>query len=200
MGDASIGGIIGGAGSLLGGAASVANVINGKNAQGDATEALKKLTNLNTSTAEGILGQTAPLRAITAADLASVLTGGRTGNLRVFAPERESLEQQFSRARDNLVAGGSRGGVLTHSLNDLNIARAQSVSGLDADVRRRAFEDALRIGFGAAPQTIFPAFSGSANVLSNLANTGANEAAAGGAGLGSAAGVGALLALKNGKK
>lgn len=198
MGD--LGSIIGGAGSLLGGAASIANVINGKNAQNDATSALKKLTNLNTSSAEGILGQTAPLRALTASDLAAVLAGGRTENLRVFAPEREAVEQQFSRAKDNLVAGGVRGGQLNRGLTDLNIARAQAVSGLEADVRRRAFEDSLRIGFGVAPQTVFPAFSGSANVLANLSGQGAQEAASGGAGLGTAAGVGALLALKQGKK
>lgn len=198
MGD--IGSIIGGVGSALGGAASVANVINGKNASSEANDALKKLLNTNTSSAEGILGQTAPLRALTSANLASVLTGGRTDNLRVFAPEREAIETQFSNAKDNLIAGGQRGGQLNHNLADLNTARAQSVSGLEADVRRRAFEDALRIGFGAAPQAVFPAFQGSASVLANLSGQGAAEAASGGAGLGGVAGIGALLALKQGNK
>lgn len=198
MGD-SIGPILGGAGVALGGAASVGSIIAGKNAQQENTDALKRLLNTQTSSAEGILGQTGPLRAQTAGNLAAVLAGGRTNNLRVFAPEREAVEQQFSRARDNLIEGGARGGVLTHSLNDLNIARAQTVSGQDADVRKRAFEDAIRIGFGAAPSAVFPAFQGSANILANLASQGGAQAAAGGAGLGSVAGLGALLALKNGK-
>ena len=199
MGD-SIGPILTGAGGLLGGAASVSSVLNGKDASKENTEALKRLTNLNTSSAEGILGQTSPLRALTAANLAAVLGGGRTDNLRVFAPERESVEQQFTRGRENLIAGGVRGGSLDRSLADLEVGRAQTLSGMESDVRRRAFEDAIRVGFGAAPNTAFPAFAGSANVLSRLAASGDANAASGGAGLGQLAGIGALLSLKAGKK
>ena len=195
MGD-SIGPILGGAGSLLGGAASVGSILSGKDIQKENTAALKQLLNLQTSSAEGILGQTAPLRALTAGNLAAVLAGGRTDNLRVFAPEREGIESQFTNARENLVAGGVRGGQLNQSLANLETARAQTVGGLESDVRRRAFEDALRVGFGAAPSTVFPTFQGSANVLANLAGQGANLQAAGGAGLGTSAGIGALLALK----
>ena len=199
MGD-SIGPILTGAGGLLGGAASVGSIINGKSAAKDNTEALKRLTNLNTSSAEGILGQTSPLRSLTAANLAAVLSGGRTDNLRVFAPERETVEQQFTRGRENLIAGGVRGGSLDRSLADLEVGRAQTLSGMESDVRRRAFEDAIRVGFGAAPNTAFPAFAGSANVLSRLAASGDANAASGGAGLGQLAGIGALLSLKAGKK
>jgi hypothetical protein len=192
------GSIIGGVGSALGGAASVASVVNGKSAQEKNTRALNDLIGQTTSDATGIMRQTSPLRSLTAGNLINVLSGGRTGNLRVFAPEREALEQQFTRADENLIANGARGGMLDRSRADLNIARAQAVGGLESDVRRRAFEDALRIGFGAAPAATFPTFQGAQNALAGLANAGAQQQAAGGAGLGSIAGIGALLAMKNG--
>lgn len=192
------GAIIGGAGSLLGGAASVASVVNGKNAQEKNTKALQDLIGQTTSDATGIMRQTSPLRSLTAGNLAAVLGGGRTDQLRVFAPEREALESQFGRARDNLIGGGTPGGQMNRSLADLEIARAQSVAGLESDVRRRAFEDSLRIGFGAAPQSVFPTFAGAGNALANLAGQGAAQASAGGAGLGQIAGLGALMAMKQG--
>lgn len=196
----SIGPILGGVGGLLGGAASASSIFSGKADREKDTRALRDLIGRTTSDATGILTQTSPLRSLSVANLAAVLGGGRTENLRVFAPERETVEQQFRRADENLVAGGVRGGALDRSRADLNIARAQTLGGMESDVRKRAFEDALRIGFGAAPSVAFPAFAGSANALSNLAAAGGARESAGGAGLGSLAGIGALLALKQGKK
>ena len=196
MGD--IGSILGGTGALLGAGASAFGAVQGKQAQEKATRELRNLIGQTTSDATGIMRQTSPLRSLTAGNLAAVLTGGRTDMLRVMAPEREALETQFGRARENIVAGGTRGGMLDRNLADLDVARAQSVTGLESDVRRRAFEDALRIGYGAAPSVAFPAFSGASASLANLANAGAAQQAAGGAGLGNLAGLGALLALKQG--
>lgn len=194
------GAALGGAGSVLGAGASIYGTVQGKQAQEKATKALRDILGQQTSSAQGILAQTGPLRSLTATNLAEVLGGGRTDMLRVMAPEREALEAQYGRARENIIAGGERGGMLNRSLADLETARAQSVAGLESDVRRRAFEDALRIGFGAAPSTVFPAFQGAASTLGGMAQMGAQQQAAGGAGLGSAAAVGALLAMKGQQK
>lgn len=197
----STGTVLAGAGSLLGGAASIGSVIAGKSAQERNEAALKKILNTSTASAEDILGQTAPLRSATAATLFDVLTGGRSEALRVFAPEREAVESQFGRARENIIqTTPARGGQLTRALGDVEIARAQSVSGLETDVRKRAFEDALRIGFQVAPATVFPTFQGATGTLASLAGQGAELQAAGGAGLGQIAAIGSLLALKQGKK
>ncbi|OFX03530.1 MAG: hypothetical protein A3E78_08220 [Alphaproteobacteria bacterium RIFCSPHIGHO2_12_FULL_63_12] len=197
----STGTVLAGAGSLLGGAASIASVIAGKNAQQENTRALRQLTDLSTTGAEGILSQTAPLRSATALSLFDTLTGGRNENLRVFAPEREAVESQFGRARESIIATTpARGGQLNRALADVEVARAQSVSGLETDVRKRAFEDALRIGFQVAPSTVFSTFQGATGTLASLAGQGAELQAAGGAGLGQVAAVGALLAMKQGKK
>jgi len=198
MGD--YGSLIGGIGSAAGAGASIYGGIQGKEAQDKATKSLMDILRQQTSSASGILAQTGPLRSLTASNLAAVLGGGRTENMRVFAPEREAIESQFTRAKENIIAGGQPGGALTRSLGDVNIARAQSVAGLESDVRRRAFEDALRIGFGAAPSTVFPAFQGAANSLTNLAGMGAQQQSAAGAGLGSSAAILALLAGKQGQK
>lgn len=190
-----------GAGSLLGGAASIASVIQGKEAQEASQRALDRILRTQTTSAEGILGQTSPLRAVTAGSLFDVLTGGRNANLRVFAPEREALESQFRQARENILATTpARGGQLNKLLADTEVARAQSIGGLESNVRQRAFEDSLRIGFGAAPTAVFPAFQGATGTLAGLAGQGAQLQAAGGAGLGSLTAVGALLALKQGRK
>lgn len=196
MGVDNIGSILAGGGALLGGGASIASGLQGKSNQEKNQKALTDLLGQTTSDASGILKQTSPLRSLTAANLTAVLGGGRTDQLRVFAPEREAIESQFNQARGNIIAGGTPGGSLQRSLADLNIGRAQAVTGLESDVRRRAFEDALRIGYGAAPSTVFPAYAGAGAAYANQANAAANQQAAAGAGLGSTAAIGALLALK----
>ena len=188
--------IISGVGTGVGAGASIYGIIQGKKAQDQATKALRDILGQQTSDARGIMAQTGPLRSLTAGNLASVLAGGRTDNLRVFAPERESLEGQFTQAKNNIIAQGERGGMLDRSLADVNIARAQAVSGLESNVRQKAFEDALRIGYGVAPSVSFPAFQGASNTLSGLAGMGMQQQASGGAGLGSVAALGALLTMK----
>lgn len=188
--------IISGVGTGVGAGASIYGIIQGKKAQDQATKALRDILGQQTSDARGIMAQTGPLRSITATNLAEVLGGGRTQDLRVFAPEREAIEGQFTQARNNLLATGERGGQLNSQLNQLNVARAQSVSGLESNVRQKAFEDALRIGYGVAPSVSFPAFQGASNTLSGLAGMGQQQQAAGGAGLGSVAALGALMTMK----
>lgn len=193
----SIGPILGGVGSAAGGAASIYSIIQGKNAQEANQNALNKILNSSVNSAEGIMGQTNPLRQITASSLFNVLSGNNDPNMRVFAPERESLEGQFSQARNSIISNTpNQGGQLNKSLSDLEVARAQSVAGLQSNVRQKAFEDALRTGFGVAPQTVFPAFQGATSILANQANMGAQQQAAGGAGLGSIAALGTLLSMK----
>src|SRR5688572_7656324 len=195
MGD--VGSIIGGAGALIGGASSVASTVAGKEAQERAQKSLEQVLSMQTSSAEGILKQTSPLRSVTTANLLDVLTGGSNPNLGFAAPTREAIESQFGRARENIIqTTPNQGGQLNRSLADLEIARAQSVGGLEADTRRKAFEDSLRIGFGVAPQTVLPTFAGSANTLATLAGQGAQQAAAGGAGLGQITALGALMSMK----
>lgn len=199
MGD--FGSIIGGAGAAAGGAASIAQFFQGKDASdqakdllGQQSEAAQRLFNMQMANAMKLQRQTGPLRTGVAGILRGVLAGGRGGPFQIFAPEREMVEQQFGRARENIVAGGQRGGMLQRSLTDLDIGRAQTLGGMESDIRRRGFEDALRVGFGVAPSVQFPSFGGEA-----LANLGASQQASAGAGLGSIAGIGALLALKQGR-
>src|SRR5437867_516489 len=120
MGD--VGTIIGGTGALLGGAASVASTISGKEAQDRAQSQLQKILNTQTSSAEGILGQTSPLRSVTTANLLDVLTGGTNANLGFQAPTREAVESQFRNARENIISSTpNQGGQLNKSLADLEI-------------------------------------------------------------------------------
>ena len=195
MGD--VGTILGGVGAVAGGAASIASIVQGKNAQEAQQKALERILGRQTETAQGIISQTDPLRQITAASLFNTLSGNRDPNLRVFAPEREALEGQFSQARNAIIQNTpNQGGQLNKSLSDLEVARAQSVAGLQSNVRQKAFEDALRTGYGIAPQTVFPAFQGASNTLLALSNQGAAQQASGGAGLGQITALGALLSLK----
>ena len=110
--------------------------------EADATQRLEEI-------ARQIFNQTAPLRGQTVDALSRVLAGQRPSSLRVFAPEREALESQFRRARENVLSTTpTRGGQLNRSLVDLEIARAMGVSGLESDIRRTAFTQALGTGFG----------------------------------------------------
>ena len=145
IGASGWGSLLAGAGTAAGGAASASSIFSGKNQQGEMTDAIKQLMGTTNSSAQGILNQTAPLRAATAGTLFDVLTGGRNSNLRVFAPERETVESQFGRARDNMLNTGVRGGELNTSLANLNMARAQTLGGLEADVRKNAFVDGCDI-------------------------------------------------------
>lgn len=196
----SIGPILGGVGAAAGGAASIASIVNGKNAQEANQRALDKILNQQVGTANEIIGQTNPLRNITGASLFNVLSGNQDPNLRVFAPEREALEGQFSQARNAIISNTpNQGGQLNKSLSDLEVARAQSVAGLQTNVRQKAFEDALRVGYGVAPQTVFPAYQGATSTLAQLSGQGIAQQASGGQGLGSVAAIGALLSMKGNK-
>lgn len=197
MGD--IGSIIGGVGAAAGAGSSIASGLQGKKAQSAYQKQLNDLIGQTTGSADQIMKSTSPLRSLTTANLAAVLGGARTDQLQVFAPERQALEAQFGRAKDNIIAGGQFGGQLNRSLSDLESNRAQAIAGLEADVRRKAFEDALRVGFGVAPQQVFGAFGGATSALANQANMAAQQQASAGAGLGQSAALGALLSLKGNK-
>ncbi len=188
--------VLSGVGSAAGAGASIYGILQGKKAQDAATKALGDILGQQTSNAQGILRQTGPLRSLTATNLAQVLAGGRTDNLRVFAPEREAIEGQFTQARNNLLATGERGGLMSSNLNNLNIARAQAVSGLESDVRKNAFENSLRIGFGVAPSVVFPTMSNAAGLFGQQQAMAQQQQAAGGAGLGSIAALGTLMSMK----
>ena len=62
-------------------------------------------------------------------------------------PEREVLESQFGRARENILAGGSRGGLLREQLAGADIARARGVADITGRGRERALRFASGIGF-----------------------------------------------------
>jgi hypothetical protein len=197
----SIGPILGGVGSAAGAGASIYSIVQGKNAQEANQRALDQIFKQQSGLSSDIISQTNPLRQLTAASLFDVLNGGRNANLRVFAPERESLEGQFTQARANIIGNTpNQGGQLNKSLADLDVARAQSVAGLETNVRQRAFEDALRTGFGVAPQSVFPAFSGASNTLAQLSGQGIQQQMAGGQGLGSVAALGTLMSMKPANK
>ena len=148
-----------------------------------------------------LYGSTAGLRSGTVDVLNRVLAGERPEQMRVFAPERETVEQQFRRARENIVATTpNRGGQLNQLLADTDRARAQTLGGLEADVRRRAFDQALATGF-QVPTLSLAGLGSAGGIFGNAATRSAGDVAAkkgGGAGaagsIGGAAAAAAILA------
>lgn len=137
----------------------------------EATTTAQDLSNL----ANQLFKQTDPLRSSTISTLQSVLTGQRPSTLGPFAPALDTVNQQYDQARQNILAGGARGGQLNQLLADTDRARAATISGLDADVRTQAFNQALGTGFGSVPQ-VFGGLTGAGSVYGTAANTFSNLA------------------------
>jgi len=121
--------------------------------------------------AREMFGQTAGLRGGSVDTLQRVLAGERPENFRIFAPEREAVESQFRTARENIIASSpARGGQLNELLAGTDRARAQTLGGMEADIRRQAFLQALSVGFGAAPAIGLGAFQNAGQLFSTIAN------------------------------
>lgn len=121
-----------------------------------------------------LFGLTRPLRTDTVDTLTRVLRGERPQNFRVFAPEREALESQFTNAREATISGSpARGGAMSNQLRDLEVARALGISSQEADVSRRGFAAALETGFGT-PSTALSGVLGAGNLSGQGAGTLAN--------------------------
>jgi len=142
-----------------------------------------------------LYGETAGLRSGTTDVLNRVLAGERPEQFRIFAPEREAVESQFRNARESILASTpARGGQLNTLLANTDLARAGTLSQMDADIRRSAFDQALRTGYGV------PALSlgglGSAGGIFGQQVAGAEGGASGkNSSAGSLVGLAAALAL-----
>ncbi|MBI3937144.1 MAG: hypothetical protein HY323_09220 [Betaproteobacteria bacterium] len=126
----------------------------------------------------------------------SILRGERPSTLKVFAPERETLEAQFGRARENVIGTTpARGGLLTRMLGDLETERARAVTGLESDVRKAAFPMAASLAFGA-PLSALPGISAAGAQFGDLAERLAQEQAGFGRTVGQTAAKIGMMAAK----
>lgn len=82
-----------------------------------------------------------------------------------WSPARQVLEDQYGRAKENIIANTARGGPLDEALADLSESRAQDLTGLSASILANEQQKKYGAAFGA-PQT-------SAATLSSLASTSA---------------------------
>lgn len=172
-------------------AAGVAGSLFGGDGDNDAEEAAARNSDLQARIARALFKQSAPLRADTFTTLMGVLRGKRPLNLRVFAPEREALEAQYGNVREGILSSTDRGGLQQRLLNDARIARAQGVVGLESDVRRQAFGQALGIATGM-PQIALGGLSSAAGTQAALAGINQQAQAAQGQNFGSLAALGLL--------
>lgn len=148
---------------------------------------------------EQLMAQTAPLRNQTVDTLNRILAGERPENFRIFAPERQAVENQFRNARENIIASTpARGGQLSRLLSDAEFARASSLGQLEADIRRQAFNQALGVGFAAAPATSLGAFQNAAQTFGTVANRNETGAMGKNSAFGSVFGSAAAMGMSGG--
>lgn len=170
-----------GAGLGAGGAA----LLGGKDSgQSSADQALRALIGQQTGTANNLLGETALTRRLVLAPIESTLLGLRPTQLPVFAPARDALEQQFTRARQNVIANAPvRGGQLNRSLVDLEGQRAQAVAGVESDLAKTLYQTGAQIGF-QVPGVALGGMGSAAQSLANLSQQATQRETGKGAGIG----------------
>ena len=141
-----------------------------------------------TDLAERIVSQSDPLREQLFGQSGDFLSGNFdvTGTPQ-FAAGKDVQEQQFQRARENVIAGTPEGGGLTAALTNLEGARASGLTSLTGQLAEAEQNRALQLGtFGAAQGAQGLASAGSTQAQLAAAESQANAGKAGG--LGSAAG------------
>lgn len=129
--------------------------------------------------ARDIRQEVAPLRNLVIGDLRTALQTAGTGGTvvpSVTAAGLEDVASQFGAARRNIIQGGARGGQLTQSLNDLELARAATASGMRRGALQNAFNQAAGIGT-QQPALAFQGLSGASQSGAALANIGLQQQA-----------------------
>lgn len=161
--------------AILGGAALGSSALSffGDDDDDDAKDVAKQQARISGA----LFKQSQPLRNVTFNTLMATLLGRRPVNFRVFAPEREALEAQYGHVREGILGSTERGGLQERLLTDAMIERAKGVVGLESDVRRNAFAQALGIATGM-PQVALQGLSSAGGTYANLAaiNQQANQA------------------------
>ena len=138
----------------------------------------------------GLWNATSSLRASTEQTLNQVLGGGRPENMRIFAPEREAVENQVRVARENILSTTpTRGGQLNQALTNVELARAGTLGQMEADIRRQAFREALGVGF-QVPAAAIGAISRAGDIFGGQTNRGMQETFGKNRSIGSLAGMG----------
>jgi hypothetical protein len=113
-----------------------------------------------------------------------------------YAPARETLEDQFDLAREQLIAkSGGRGGALLKALRLMETDRAKNIGALSADLARQQqlrddqqvlqenalrqtlFGQGIQLAYGSVP-TAMNAFGNAASMYAGLAQSGQASAAA----------------------
>lgn len=112
------------------------------------------------------------------------------------ANDRQTIEGQYSQARNQVLNSGTRGGQLQSRLAGLSRDRATAVSGATIDARQRGIERALGLVPSAIPNagqqmgTRAQLGSNEQNRLNTIAQMKAQASQSQGAGLGSLLGAG----------
>jgi hypothetical protein len=152
--------------------------------------------------AQELFDQTDPLRQRTLGQLGQFVDQGTLPPALTLpmTHARETAEQQYSVARENLLSRTpTLGGQLTHQLAALEANRAQTLTGLEAQlempVRQQLLSGAQSLAFGQPPQTI-NALNSAATQFGHIAEVGAAQQKAAGQAFGQASALGAKLALK----
>ena len=82
---------------------------------------------------------------------------------RLMAPDREAIEGQFNQAKNDIMAGGARGGLLRRAMTQADIGRAGAVSRAAVQARQQGIER----GLGLLGPAAFPG----ANTTMSAANS-----------------------------
>src|SRR5919108_952235 len=155
--------------------------------------------------ARDLFQETRPLRVAGQSQLGRFLRTGEapTALIPAFAPVRETAESQYDVARENILGRtGSRGGLLSQQLGQLELDRAQTISGLEAPLRQELFNKGLAVGFQQPAlamtglQGAGAGFGGAAGTFGQLAQQAAQQQQNWGSSAGSAAALAAMLAKK----
>jgi len=117
-----------------------------------ADQAAGQAAQAQTRLAEQLVGETAPLRTNLISDARGFLEGSRdVTSLPEFAAFKGSAEDQFSRARDSIIANTPEGGGLTAALTQLEGQRAGNQAGFTGALASDEITRALQLAtFGAA--------------------------------------------------
>ena len=228
-GSAGAGGILGtglGLKDVVGLGTTAAGLVNAGIQQGNANDAqdnanaandrLADAAQLQADIARQLFGETGPLRTTSLGQLQGFLTNGtlpfplQSGLDQIRTTGREDLESQYNVARQNILGlTPNRGGQLNSALANTELARAQAVGRLGADLqaqyelplRQQLFGRATELGFGQANNSLTglnAATSQFGNIAAN-AQQGALGAQQQAGAAGQTAGTLAALALKKGR-
>jgi hypothetical protein len=155
---------------------------------GDQNKAANRAIQSQTNLAERLVNQTDPLRQELTNQSTDFLRGDfDVSSLPQYSAAKNTIEQQFNRAKDNIIAGTPEGGGLTDALIDVEGARAGSLVNVEGALGETETNRALQLATGGAAQGS-AGFGQAGQTAAQLALAESQQNAGKAAGLGSAAG------------